>query len=484
MKQVRSSLLCAFVVLTAACSTTGGIRPRSALVNASHLQAGNTITSLGRDTTWPSAGWWSALNDPQLDNLIRQAISLQPDLQAAHSRLDMAQYQARVAGAPLEPQLNADMDISRERFARYTTVSPPGGFAVWNNEVGADLSYDLDLWGRDKAELTGAVDSAKASAAEYQAVRVALEAAIVRAYIQLWMHYRLLDAYQSLHNQSLQARDIVAARLRAGLSTPLEMSQASTEVAITADNLEQAKHQIALLRNELGALSGRGPGAGDSLRRPVISVEYTALLPRALPAELLGHRPDIVAQRWRVEAAAQNIKVAHAAFYPNVDLLALANLGSLTTFGGFFNFLNKDAAGHQFGLALSLPLFDGGRRQGEYGVAVATYDGAVDSYNQTVLDALRQVADEVTSLESLEGESHQAKLAADSADRSYVLATRGYRRGITEFLDVLVAQDTQIRQQQVLIITQAQQLDAWVLLMHALGGGYVPTKDMSRTSTG
>jgi NodT family efflux transporter outer membrane factor (OMF) lipoprotein len=201
----------------------------------------------------------------------------------------------------------------------------------------------------------------------------------------------------------------------------------------------------------------------------------STILPNTLPADLLGHRPDIVAQRWRVEAASQRIKAAHAAFYPNVDLIALASLGSLTTFGGFFNFLNKDAGGHQVGAAISLPLFDGGRLQGQYGVAVAAYDGAVDAYNQALLDALREVADEVTALKSLDSQSTQAKLATDSAERAYTLATQGYRSGITEFLDVLVAQDTQVRQEQVLIITEAQELDAWVLLMRALGGGYLPS---------
>jgi NodT family efflux transporter outer membrane factor (OMF) lipoprotein len=432
------------------------------------------LTSLRHDAPWPETQWWRAFNDPQLDALIRQAVANRPDLQAARARLDVARYQARFAGAALQPQVDSQAEFSRERFARYTTVSPPGGYTVWNNEMGLSLDYDLDLWGRDKAAQASAIDAAKASGAEYQAARIALETAVVRAYVQLWAQYRLQDAYQRLFDQAVRARDIVAARLHAGLSSPLEMSQAETEVAVSADNVEQAKRQIALLRNALGTLSGQGPGAGDALARPDFSVDYDALVPHALPADLLGRRPDIVAQRWRVEAAAQQIKVAHAAFYPNVDLVALASLGSLTTFGGFGNFLGKEGAGHQFGAALSLPLFDGGRRQDEYGVAVAGYDGAVDDYNQAVLDALHQAADEVTALKSLQSEGTQATLAADSADRAYGQATRGYRRGITEFLQVLVAQDTQVRQQQVLIVTQAQELDAWVLLIHALGGGYAP----------
>ncbi|WP_445143345.1 efflux transporter outer membrane subunit [Dyella sp. Tek66A03] len=475
MRRGMTCGLSGLAVVLAGCANTGGIHPTAALVDPANLQSGASIASLGHDADWPQADWWGALNDPQLDQLIQLAVEIRPDLQAARARLDLAQYQARIAGATLQPQLETHLDLSRERFARYTTPSPPGGYTVWSNEVGVDLSYDLDLWGRNRAELAGAIDAVKENAAELQAVKIALEVAVVRAYVQLWAQYRLLDAFDSLHDEAVSSRDIVAARLHAGLSSPLELTQAETVVATSANHVEQARHDIALLKNELGALSGRGPGAGDGLTRPALTFNPSAILPSALPADLLGRRPDIVAQRWRVETASQGIKVAHAAFYPNIDLVALASLGSVTRFGGFFNFLDKNGGGHKVGAALSLPLFDGGRLQGQYGVAVATYDGAVDAYNQSVLDALREVADEVTALKSLDAQSHQARLATSSADRAYALATQGYRGGITEFLDVLVTQDTQVRQQQVLIITEAQELDAWVLLMRALGGGYLPS---------
>jgi NodT family efflux transporter outer membrane factor (OMF) lipoprotein len=474
MNALRHCIILGLTFASVACVGPGPVRPQARLVDPASLQASAAVNSLRRDADWPTDHWWSRLHDPQLNDLVAQAVARRPDLRAAQARLDEAVAQARVEGALLSPQLQTDGAINRQRFAPDTSASPPGGYTVWNNEVSIDLSYDLDIWGRDRASLKSAVGVVRATEAELQAVRIAIEGAVVRAYVRLWMQYRLLDAFDSLSAQASRARDIVAARHRAGLSNSLELAQAETLVATSADDLEEARHDIALLRNELGALSGLGPGHGDTLARPAIAIGRDALLPDALPANLLGRRPDIVARRWRVESASEGIHVARAAFYPNVDLVAAASLGSLATTGGFLNFISHDGAGRKYGVALSLPLFDGGRRQGEYSVAVATYDGAVEAYNQSILDALHDVADGVSGLETLQSQVRQAERAKLAVDRAYKLASEGYRNGITEFLDVLTVQDTQSRQEQHLIKTQAEQLDTWARLMQALGGGTSP----------
>lgn len=474
----------ALLVLLAGCIESGGTKPHSTLISQTTLQAGSATPSADPTASWPDQSWWKIRGDPQLDALVVEAIANHPDVRIAQARLDLARAQARMAGAATQPQLGATVDLSRQRFARYTTPSPPGGFTTWNNATSLDLAYDLDLWGKNRADLKGAIDSASATAAELQGVRIALEVAVARTYIQFWLQYQLLDVYKSLYRQSVQTRTIVAARNEAGLSNQLELSQADAQVAISASDLERTKGQLALLRNQLGTLSGQGPGAGSTLSRPSLTAAKAVLLPPSIPADLVGHRADIVAQRWRVEAATQGIKAAHAAFYPNIDLVALASLGSSTTFGGFFNFLDKEGAGHQFGAALSLPLFDGGRLHGQYSASVATYDAAVETYNQTVLDALQQVADQVVSMRALQHQEAEVRNAVSASDRAYQLATQGYRGGITEYLEVLVTQDTQARQKQLLVVTNAQQLDAWVVLVHALGGGYVTQTHDRSSATG
>ncbi|AIF48285.1 fusaric acid resistance protein FusA [Dyella japonica A8] len=453
------------------CIGTGGIHPRSTLLDASRLEPGAAVTGVPADGTWPANDWWTRWQDPQLDQWVKQAIAGQPSLRIAQARLDLAQAQAHIAGASRAPQLGAVADLGRERYPLYATPSPPGGYTVWSNEVGATLSYDLDFWGKHKAELSGALDVVHASRVESRGVQLALETAVVRAYIELSLQYDLLDAETVIAEQSRQTRDIVARRAAAGLATRLDLSQADAQVANEASQLEQTRRQIALLGHTLAALSGQGPGAGDAIARPRLALDVPIALPTRLPAELIGRRPDIIAQRWRVEAASEGITAAHAAFYPNIDLIATAGLTSATTFGGFFNFLNSDAIGHRVGAAISLPIFDGGRLQGQYGAAVAGYDAAVESYNQSVILAMQQVADQVVSLQSLATQQQQAEQAVASATAAHDLALQGYRSGITEFLNVIATEATLLRDRQQLAGIQARRLDSWALLMQAIGGG-------------
>ncbi len=204
-----------------------------------------------------------------------------------------------------------------------------------------------------------------------------------------------------------------------------------------------------------------------------------------MPAEIIGHRADIVAQRWRAAEAAKKIDAAHADFYPNINLVASASLASLTPFGGFFNFVNSDAVGHSVGLAGSLPIFDAGARRGRYGVATAEYDDAVLKYNDAVLSAMKSVAQEVTLLQSDDAQQQSAEAALQSSKRSYDLAAQGYKGGITEYLDVLIAQKIMLQQQRDVALIRAQRVDAWVLLMRDLGGGVdVDTGPANVTSGG
>jgi NodT family efflux transporter outer membrane factor (OMF) lipoprotein len=457
----RNLLVAIGVTLLGGCIDGGGIKPHSQLVDASTLDAG---AALAKDHgTWPNVDWWTHWHDAQLNALVTQALAGQPGLRAAMARVELAQAQAKVAGANTFPQLNAVGDFGRERYPSYATPVPPGGYTVWSNDVGATLSYQLDLWGKNRATLEGAMDVVHASAAELHGVQLALETAVVRAYIELSLQYELQDVDQAILDQASKTRDIVAQRLGAGLGSHLELSQAEAQVAVEASQLEQTNRQIAIMRNQLAALVGQGPGAGASIGRPHLSLDLPVALPASLPAELVGHRPDVVAQRWRVEAASKDIAVAHAAFYPNVDLVAMAGLASTTPFGGFFNFINSDAVGHRVGAAISLPIFEGGRLRGQYGAAFA--------YNQNVILAMQQVADQVVSLQSLASEQQHVEQAVKEADKAYQLALLGYRNGITEFLNVLATQTTLLRQRQQLAAIQAKRLDAWSLLMQALGGG-------------
>jgi NodT family efflux transporter outer membrane factor (OMF) lipoprotein len=446
---------------------------------ASSLDTGTTTRQALKDVPWPNSRWWQQWQDPQLDRLVEEAIGHQPSLRMAQARVELAQAQARIDGASLLPELDAQGNFGTERFARYTTPSPPGGYTVWNNGVNLGLSYELDLWGKNHAILHGALDEVRASAAEKQGVQLALETALVRTYVQLALQYALREDDQAIEAQTKQTRDIVAQRLHAGIGSELDLSEAQTQLSVATNQVEQANQQIQLLNDQLVALIGEGPGSGEAITRPQLKMDLPVTLPATLPADLVGHRPDIVAQRWRVESASKGIVAARANFYPDIDLLASASLAATVPFGGFFAFLNKAGAGHSLGTAIDLPLFDAGRRQGIYGVSVAQYDEAVEAYNASVITAMQQVADQVVSLRSLDVQQQNAELAAKSADDAYRLATRGYRSGITEFLQVLIDQASELHQHQQVEEIRAKRFEAWALLMQALGGGMESTTEKS-----
>jgi NodT family efflux transporter outer membrane factor (OMF) lipoprotein len=200
-----------------------------------------------------------------------------------------------------------------------------------------------------------------------------------------------------------------------------------------------------------------------------MKLEGPVHLPDSLPAELLGHRPDIVAQRWRVESAGAEIKVAKARFYPNVNLVAFAGVSGLE----ISRLLNRDSLTGGWGPAVSLPVFNGGILRGNLRVQSAGYDIAVESYNGAVIGALQEVADRVVSFRSLQRQLDRTDDALASAFSAYELAEHGYRGGLVDYLDVLNAQAELLTEQRARALIVAEQFLADAGLMKALGGGYL-----------
>ncbi|WP_415750455.1 efflux transporter outer membrane subunit [Burkholderia sp. BCC1993] len=462
------------VLWLGACANTGGRAPRATLVDAGTLA--QNMPAAASQAAWPRDDWWRAWRDPQLDALVADAVAGSPALRVAQARIDRYAELARVAGASRYPSVSASGDFGRTRFARFASPSPPGGNTVWNNSAGANLGYPLDLWGKHRAEREGALDSTLAAEADARVARLTLETAVVRTYVTFAKTFDQRDVALATRKRQQDVVDIIARRYRAGLASRFEITQASTPVATTRAQIEELDRQLAVLRNELAVLTGRGPGAGAALTRPALRLDVPVALPANLPAELVGHRPDIRAARWRVEAMAKGMHAAHADFYPNIDLIASAGLAS-AAFGGFFTFINNDAMTHGFGAAISLPIFDGGVRQGRYGVAVADYDLAVETYNEAVLAAFRDVADQVVSLQSLARQQVDIEAANGSAQRAFDYAAQGYRAGLTDYLNVLSTQTELLQAQQALANVRAARLDTWAQLMTALGGGVETTGD-------
>jgi NodT family efflux transporter outer membrane factor (OMF) lipoprotein len=227
---------------------------------------------------------------------------------------------------------------------------------------------------------------------------------------------------------------------------------------------------IALIQAELGALAGQGPDRGLALDRPALKETRASLLPTDVPAELIGRRPDIVAQRWRVEASGHDIDNARAQFYPNISLTGLVGLQSIT-------FSNFDVGGSRigaFGPAISLPIFDGGRRISNLAGRDADYDVAVEQYNATVIDALRDVVSQLVSLRAVEQQRALGREALATSEQACQLALQRYRGGIGNYLQVLTAQLQLLATQRQQVDLDMRAIDSDIALARALGGGVIP----------
>lgn len=424
----------------------------------------------GQDAAWPTTQWWQRYGDPQLDTLLDEALANNPSMSAAQARLARANAAVSSARAPLLPRVDANYSLTREHLSKdYIYPAPLGGSVVSDNRLALDFSYELDFWGKNRSRLKSAVSEQQAAAADAQAARNLLASATVRAYLNLQNAFAQREVLKRVLDQRAEVLSLTQGRYQAGLDTQVEVKQAESSLAAGKVELTQAETTIAQLRNQVAALAGAGPQRGQSLA-PVALTAPAGGLPASVPLDLLGHRPDVAAAKWRAEAARHAIDSAKAEFYPNVNLVAFAGFQAM----GTGNLLGADARMAGFGPAITLPIFHGGELNANLAGRRADADLAVSDYNQTVLDAVRQVADALDGLRLLNREKAEQRQAREAIDAAYDLAVKRYKAGMGNYISVLIAQTgvlTQARLDTDLRI-RAYQLDA--SLANALGGGYVP----------
>jgi NodT family efflux transporter outer membrane factor (OMF) lipoprotein len=462
---------CAFSLTLSGCIGTWGIAPQSKTLQANTLTTDAAIREAARDAHWPDQQWWRAYGDPQLDRWIALAVQDSPSMAMAAARVREAKAMAGVVESAEKLQVNGQSTLKRHNWPEDQFYGPGAlsGSNTWDNNAALGFSYALDLWGRERNASEQAVDMAHMSVAQARQAQLELQNNIVKVYIQLSLHFAQRDIVKAELEQQEQILALAERRLAGGIGTHFEVSQAQTPLPETHRQLDAMNEEIALARNQLAALAGKGPGEGAQLQRPQLALGTALKLPSALPAELVGQRPDVVASRWQVAAQARGIDVAHAGFFPNVDLVG--GLGFMATGGGALEFLTGRKFNYNVGPAISLPVFDGGRLRSQLGVASAGYDIAVARYNQTVVEALKGISDQLIRRESMHEQQHFAAESVASAQKTYDIAMIAFQRGLTDYLNVLNAQTMLFRQQQIQQQVQAARLSAHAELVTALGGG-------------
>lgn len=481
---MRLQLLAAASALTlalAGCASSGGLHPDGTPIDPASLKAERSLAGLQISPAgWPASDWWSRLGDPQLDALIAEALQDNPGLGVADARARAAQAEAGAADAARAPSVSAGASVSGARIPGTILPSDSGGghFAVAKY---ADLSFKwgLDLWGGKRAAWQAAVGSARAAEVDARAARVELSGNVARAYVQLGYAFTQQDLADAELKRARSARELTRQRVAAGIDNQIQLKQGDAEVASAEQQVALAARAVDAARSSLAVLLGKGPDRGLQIGRPRLLPPAALAVPTGLPLDLVGHRADLVAARWRVEAAGKDIKAAKTAFLPNISIGAMA--GVISMGGG--NPFTLPARFYQVGPSLSLPVFDGGRLRANLAGKDAQYDLAVAQYNQTLVGALNQVADELSALQSLQTQIAAQHRAQDAAQQAWNLAEQRYKAGIGSYLEALSVRQQLLAAERGTAALEAQQVDLSVQLIQALGGGYLPQADATPPST-
>ena len=424
-------------------------------------------------TNWPNDGWWQAYADPQLDQLIGEALEGSPDLVAASARLRRAQAVGQVAGAPLLPQLTANGSLTEQRQS-YNYLTPesmtPEGWKDYGRAT-LDMSWELDFWGKNRAALAAATSETEAARAELAQARLTLAASVATDYMELARLFAARDtAARSVEVRS-QTAALFAERFANGLETKGSLREAEAKRASAEGELLQVEEQIGLQRHRLAALLGAGPDRGQTIERPTVDLLRPLGLPDQLAVNLIGRRPDVVAARLRTQAQLKRIDQKKAEFYPNINLSAFIGLQSLG-----LDMLGKSGSTvGSVGPAISLPIFTGGRLSGELRSTAASYDEAIANYDRTLTRALQEVANAALSQKALGGRQGKAEQAVTAASEAHRIARNRYEGGLATYIEVLSAEDVLLNSLRSLTDLQSRGFTLDVALMQALGGGYQET---------
>ena len=464
VSRVNATLLALCGALTlAGCVSSAGIAPQSKALSPASVG----VPEASAAAPVPDR-WWRAFDEKQLDTLVEAALEANPSLALARDRIERATAATDAARASAGPRVDGALDLTRQRYTENGLVPPPIAGSVGNTGLlQFSGSWELDFFGKNTAALAAALGSERAAEADAQAARVLLAANVARTYFQLGRLFAQREVAERALAQREEILALIRQRVEAGLDTNVELRQGEASVPETAQQIESLDEQIALTRHALAALTAQAPDALDALQPQLRSVQAVPL-PAAIPADLLGRRADIEAARQRVEAATQEVAYSKTLLYPSVNLVAFAGLSSL----GVARLINSSSEQYGAGVAVRLPIFDAGRLRANVRGKTAEVDAAVDSYNAALIEAVRDAADQIASVQSIARQRVKQADAQARSEQAYDLALQRFRAGLGTYLTVLSAEVNVLIQRRLGADLKARELDSQVALARALGGGY------------
>jgi len=456
----------------AGCVNYAGIKSDQQIVPPSGYETKQSLPAEAGQ--WPAMDWANQFGDPQLPKLIDEALAGNPTIEQARARIEKATSYVGTAKSTLYPNVQGSYSWTRQRYSENGSVPPPiNGTWQSENNVLVSASYDLDLWGKNREKLRQALSEEKVADAEAEEVRISLAASVASTYNHLAQLYALRDIQVREVKNREDIGHITDGRVGAGLDTNVERQTAYGETATSRSSVSDLDGQITTVRYQLAALLGKGPDGGLEIANPTLGEGASVALPDNLPADLISRRPDIVAAYWQVDSAIHDVKEAKAEFYPDINISAAAGLDAF----GWGRFLTAGSRQFSAGPAIHLPIFDAGALRAQLKGRYADFDYDVAPYNQTLINALSDVATQVTQIHSADRQLVDAQQALDAQTKAYQLALVRYKAGLNEQLQVLNADDNRLAAETAVVNLQMDRRAMQIGLIKALGGGFDASHD-------
>lgn len=475
MKTLRPSVL-ATTALLASCSFAPTYETPKTDVAAAYKDNGPWQTAVPSDRI-ERGDWWRDFHDATLDDLQVRLDAGNPDLAVAADRYAQARaYLAQTRGG-LFPQIDASGLATKNRQSDnrpLRSASQPDEYS--DNLIGAQLGYELDLWGRVRNLIAAGRASTEAAADDLASVRLSLHADLANAYIAA----RGLDAQEQLLDDAVdaykKALKLTQNRFEGGASSGLDVAHAQTQLENARAQRTDVHAQRAIYEHAIASLVGES-ASKFTLPPEVVDLKLPEI-PVALPSTLLQRRPDIAAAERRASAANSLIGVAHAAFFPSISLLAGGGYENT----GDAGWLTSPNALWSVGPRFSFALFDGGKRRAVEAQARAAFDEAADRYRSAALLAFQQVEDELAQLRLLGQEAQEQHAAVAAAEQTAKLAMDRYTNGAINYLEVVESQTSALQAQSTALTLRDRQLRAAVTLVRAIGGGWSRQPDTAQAA--
>ncbi|HZY19053.1 MAG TPA: efflux transporter outer membrane subunit [Ramlibacter sp.] len=463
MKTMHMLPLLAALVL-AGCATAVPDLPAEPAAPAKFKDAGPSWTVAAPAEAQDRGAWWKVFADPGLDALVERAALRNTGLQDAAARLAQARAIARSVDADRTVQAGLGGGVVRQAGAN----TPNGARPATLTTAGASLAYEVDLFGRLSRASSAAALDVRAQEALLQSARLLVQSEVAQTYLAL----RTLDTERALVAETVAAYrstlDLTRRRHRAGDIAELDVARVETELAATEADALALERQRAQLEHALAVLVGE-PASAFSVppsERPVALPQ----IPAGIPATVLARRPDVSAAQSAILAAQARVGVARAAWFPSLSLTADGGYAS-PELGDLFKW---SARAWSVSALLSLPLFDGGRREASVQSATAQLDAELARYRGQVLAAFRDVEDQLSALRLLQQQAETQARAVSFATRATTLSESRYRNGMDSQLELLDARRSELRNRRDALHVRGSQYQATVGLIRALGGGWGP----------